>query len=174
MQVKKLEAGDFVKIANIPDSNSRIDFDEEWIGMRALIMEICDDNNPDGPIGVVFAPWYDYLFCDPNTLDCIIRLREENLEIDKPWSLSNKEYFQYFIKHQMGSINALYRTKKEIPFLPGLSNCMIKGCEKKAIVQIYYNVYGTVNEAYVCGDHAHYHGTWTDGLLIKKDYHPFK
>ena len=174
MKAKKLEVGDFVRVLKIPTS----DVDERFIGKRAIVMKIYDNDQEGGPIGVVFAPWYKYLNNYPhqNSKNVIVRFLEEELKIDKPWKLSDPEYGAYYFEIITGceskkGLPSLI--KKEFPFLPGICNCMIEGCKNKAITRIFYRDCGPVNEAYVCKEHTNYNGIWREFLPIKEDYKLF-
>lgn len=55
------------------------------------------------------------------------------------------------------------------PFAPCLFDCDHRDCKKRATLDIWINIYGTVHNYFVCSDHAEYHGRCSDGMPLKQE-----
>ncbi len=132
-------------------------------GKQAEIVEIKDDGNEEGNIGIIFGHDGEHLlgYCQ-NDSERTVRFKEDELRLDSDWTPMNKAY-KLFGPHMWHS---LFIAKK--PFDPE-GSCMHKDCEKKNTVRIMVNIWGSVCEADVCDAHREeYHGKCMDAFPWKQ------
>ncbi len=116
------------------------------------IVEIKDDGDPDGNIGVRFGEWYADLFDYPDGKYTIVRFVEKELRQDADWSLEAK-IVRLYGKHCWHSV---YVLKK--PFDP-TEECPEEGCAEQVSRRCLINIWGSIYEIDLCGKHVEkYHG----------------
>ena len=152
---KKVEVGDIVTI--ISDESCYKD-------KQGQVVEIVEDGDADGSVGVKFRR--DQMMHYVATGEtCIVRHKEEELRIDKGWSLVSRATMLY---------GRMYHHTVELRFDFDVRNpCMHEGCNENAEKRCVVNVWGTVIERDLCKEHGK-----IDGLCmeieppIKRDYVP--
>lgn len=154
---ENLEVDDVVTITNpkCPD----------FFEKQGVIVEIQDDGNKDGSIGVQFPPWKKYLFQYPDGPDTIVRFEKSDLRKDERLILPDHEQTAELLFRGL----AVWEVRwPKMPLVPGRTECMHEGCEKKAWFEAWVNIWGVVHIFYVCGDHASYHGKATEDFPEKE------
>jgi len=138
--------------------------DWAFTGKQGVVVEIEEDDNPDGPIGVKFPSWYwkNFELSYPFEAENIIRFERENLKKEKEFNLTQED----FMKLSIGKEFWESRIPK-MPLVPGDTDCMHEGCKKKAFFEIWVNIWGIVYAFHVCGEHAHYHGKRIEEFPVK-------
>jgi len=135
-----------------------------FMDKQGYVAEVNEDGNPDGPIGLQFPAWYEYLFVYPDGPDTIVRFQESELRVDKCWTpldIPTQTKLLFGNMHQV-----VYWSNR--PFLPGKEVCQHKGCPHKATLQILVNCWGTVSQFRVCSEHACWHGRNCDGFPVRE------
>lgn len=137
--------------------------DSAFEGKQAEIVEIVDDKDEDGGIGVMFGRDGEHLlgYCRDDS-EKVIRFRENELREDSDWTPTNKAYRLF------GSSmwHILYMLKE--PFDPE-QDCTHENCKEKATSRIMVNAWGVVCEHDVCNIHRdEYHGKNVDLFPTKK------
>ena len=141
MNTKKIGVGCIVKV---------IAPDLRFTDKRGFVLEIVDDGNEDGPVGVRFPYWYD-LFDYGTDKDVAVRFNGSDLEIVECFDTMPREKFLKELFGRMG-VNVYYERK--IPLIPGQTKCGAKDCKKMAYFEIWINCWGTATSYHVCGKHA--------------------
>jgi len=141
----------------------------EWrfTGKQGQVVEIVEDGNEDGPIGVRFPEYYSHLFAYPDKPDTIVRFQISDLKRntrDDPQDINLRQLGGILFGSSMW--HTIYCLGK--PLMIGFTDCMHEGCSEKALVRIMVNCFGTVCEADVCKEHFEYHGRNCDGFPFKK------
>ena len=130
---------------------------------QGQVVEIVDDGDPDGNIGVKIGPKDEYLlgYCwneDQKT----VRFTEDELRVDQDWCIENKIIALYGRDrwHHAYSLGEPLNTEKE---------CMHEDCPDKCKQRIMVNIWGSVYEIDVCDNHAKkWHGMCADSFPFKK------
>jgi hypothetical protein len=122
-----------------------------YFELQGEVMEIVDDGNSEGPIGVKFSEW-----CDPlGALERdrpIIRFLEAELRRDDDWGFELKVYQCYGrnMWHSTARLGHVFDPKKKC----GTENCT-HFCDRRCLI----NLWGTVYEIDFCNECAkEYHG----------------
>src|SRR3989339_731536 len=130
-----------------------------FCGLQGVVVEIKEDGDEDGPIGVRFPSRhkYKFLFDYPNKPDSIVQFKRNELRVDDffiPLTVEEE------VEGLFGDVWVVNTPK--MPLISGDSECMHEGCKSKAYFRIFFNVWGCVETAYVCGEHASFHGKLVD------------
>ncbi|MFQ5661840.1 MAG: hypothetical protein ACE5F2_01130 [Candidatus Paceibacteria bacterium] len=150
-----------MKIGNIVTIVSE---DSVFDGKQAEVVEIEDDGNEDGNIGVKLSSRDEYLlgYCSDES-EKIIRFKEDELRVDKDWGIEIKAC-NLFGKNMW---HHLYVMKEE--FVSG-KDCIHENCKEKTTRRILVNIWGSVYEFDTCDAHAErYHGKCVDDFPVKKE-----
>ncbi len=151
-----LSAGDVVTIT-LPDTR--------FTGKQGVVVNILNDGNPDGPIGVRFPEYYKFLFDFPNKPDTVIRFTEADLKKntrDDKQDITQEQLCDVLFGKMWHSIYSLKR-----PLMIGFRDCTHKNCSNKVAMRIMVNCHGTVQEIDVCKNHVEYHGRNCDDFPHK-------
>ena len=136
---QELQVGHIVKI-----------IDAELFGYeeKVEVVEIKEDNNPDGPIGVHFEedmPWPSY---SNHESDNVIRYQRNQLQFfSTEWDLETKA-------NRLFGSHGWYMTQQLIKPLNPRLNCRYKDCKNLREKRVLINCWGTVCEFDVCSSHA--------------------
>ncbi len=144
----------------------------EFCGKQARVVQIKKDGHKDGPIGVNFPKWYGLLekqfFDSTFTPDTVVRYKTGELRKDDCWKQPTNDCSVMarllFGDEMWHSIFA-----PDEPFIPNDSICMHKGCNEKATLVIYVNLWGVVYIIYVCPSHTEGHGLCGETWPFKED-----
>lgn len=128
-----------------------------FTGNQGVVVEIVDDDDEDGPIGVRFGSEYreslGILWEEQN----VTRFLETDLRVESSWSTATLAKRLYRSCH-----HTVYELK--YPFVLGC-DCMIRGCPHKASMRGVVNIWGTVCPLDLCEDHTEeYHGKLGESL----------
>lgn len=138
-----------------------------FTGKQGKIVEIINDGNEEGSIGVCFPKYYQFLFDHPDNANTVLRFEvsdlQKNSRDDKQDITVAQLCDMLFGSHMWHSIYVINQ-----PLMIGFSDCMLRGCDSQAIMRIMLNCHGTVSEVDVCREHLGYHGCNADGLAFKK------
>lgn len=135
--------------------------DSSLYGKQGKVVEIANDNDEDGNIGVKFGLDGEELlgFCATEE-EKIVRFYEHELKVDDDWTVESKAY-QLFGK--MG--HTLHIPKKP---LDANTDCRNKNCKNKASSKSMINIWGSVYEVYLCKTcHKIYHGKCMDDFSFR-------
>lgn len=137
--------------------------DSLFNGKQAEIVEIADDGNEDGNIGVILGRDGEHLvgYCRTDE-ERIVHFKENELHLDDDWSPMNKA-FKLFGPDMWHRVLSLKR-----PFDPE-RDCMHEGCYKKNTFRAMINIWGSVCEADLCDVHCEeWHGKCVESFPWKK------
>jgi hypothetical protein len=131
---------------------------------QGQVVEIVDDGDEDGPVGVKFHP-NDMLHIVADENNCIVRHEIHELRIDPCWSLGHRALLAY---------PGMHHTLFELLFAFSPENpCMHEDCERNAARRCMINVWGCVYERDYCEEHGKIDGMMGESLPpCKKDYVP--
>lgn len=135
--------------------------DSSLYDKQGKVVEISDDNDEDGNIGVKFGLDGEELlgFCGTEK-EKIIRFCEHDLRVDDDWTIESKVY-KLFGKMW----HTLYIPKKS---LEANTDCAKKDCKNKASSKSMINIWGSVYEVYLCKScRKSYHGKGMDDFSFR-------
>jgi hypothetical protein len=137
--------------------------DIDFTDKQGVIVEIKEDGNPEGPIGVRFPSYYEYLFNYPNSPDTVVRFLPSDLQKntrDDGQNISDEQLCNVlFGKDMWHSINHL-----PTPLMIGFQACTHKDCEQVVVARAMINCHGSVYEVDVCRIHSSWHGSNCDSF----------
>ena len=136
--------------------------DSIFHGTQGEVVEIKDDGDEDGNIGVMPGPDGErYLGYCRNDSERIVRYEESDLRLDNDWTAENRT-------HRLFGNNWHHVYTFSLPLDPE-QDCMHKDCDNKRSARIMVNIWGTVCEFDVCDSHRdEWHGNCADEFPFKK------
>jgi hypothetical protein len=117
---------------------------------QGQVVEIKNDGDSDGPIGVKFGRWCQTV--PSHKSDITVRFEEVELRKDPDWSLQVKVFRCYGndLWHSLYSIPEPFDPQKQ---------CKAKGCQDLNVRRCLINIWGSVYEIDLCENCAKaYHG----------------
>lgn len=138
-----------------------------YFGIQGQVMEVNEDGDPGGPIGVKFNKWKDPWAAIQKDRPTV-RFLESFLRKDDDWDPEIR-VLECYGKYLCRSFFQL-----PDPFDPTKpSPCKTKGCVYLAVRRCLINIVGSVYEVDLCADCAkEYHGTCTEGWPTKGSANP--
>ena len=130
-------------------------------GQQGQVIEVVEDGDTDGPIGVQFHPSQMSRYTS-SPEDCVVRFHPSELRIDGHWTVTSRALRLFPRSHH--SISSLR-------FAFSLENpCMHEGCGCFACSRIVVNIGGDVIELDVCQMHSNWDGRCADIFPTKRNY----
>jgi hypothetical protein len=138
-----------------------------FTGKQGRVVEIIEDGNEDGPVGVIFPNYYGRLLDYPYKPGDAMRFQEADLkEITRGdlQDITMEQICDILFGRMWHNVSTIQQ-----PLMVGFGLCMHVDCEKLVMARILVNCHGSVAEFDVCNDHMHYHGRNNDGFPCRKD-----
>lgn len=137
--------------------------DSTYCDCQGQVVEIKDDGDEDGPIGVRFGREYNHLFDFFQTGDSItVRFLEAELRKDLEWNLEVR-LFRAF-----GSSVCNFLMERTVPFDPK-NECQAELCSEDCARRCLINIWGTVYEIDLCETCAKlFDGKWGESWPNKR------
>jgi hypothetical protein len=137
----------------INDVVTVISEDTMYFEQQGEVVEVVNDNDPDGPIGVRFGIWCSHLFdAFHEANQTTVRLLEAELRKDPDWTLEIKT-IRLFGKEMWHSLFS-----RGIP-LDRNTKCQTENCIHFCDERCLINIWGSVYEIDLCSECAkQYHG----------------
>lgn len=133
------------------------------MGQQGEVVEIVEDGDEDGPVGVLFYP-VQLFHHTSRREERIVRFQRDELRIDPHWSAKSRAW-QLFPNsyHSTVSLKFPFSTR---------NSCMYEGCEHPVARRVVVNIWGTVIERDVCQQHSYWEGKCAESFPAKKNWQP--